>query len=167
MSFREALHAVGSLRDEGIVVDIAIGGAMAMGFWAEPVATYDLDVFALFPSTDSPLVTLAPLYDWAAARGYAVEREHIVIAGVPVQVIPTHDALAEEAVREAVTLDYEGLPVRVIRPEHLIALCLEPSARTRKRLARVAALLEGAEIDRERLDSILRRFDMSLPGGFE
>ena len=26
------------------------------------------------------IVSLAPLYDWALRRGYAVEREHIVIA---------------------------------------------------------------------------------------
>jgi hypothetical protein len=68
------------------------------------------------------------------------------------------------SVREAVLLDLEGVPVRVIRPEHLIALYLEPSARTRKRMERVAALLEDVEVDRPRLDAILSRFSLTLPG---
>ena len=164
MSFREALGIVGQLRDEGVVEEYAVGGAMAMVFWAEPVATYDLDVFVLLPADSGPLVSLAPLYEWAIRRGYAVLQEHIMMAGVPVQIIPAHNDLAEEAVREAVLLDLEGLPVRVVRPEYLIALYLETSARTRKRMERVAALLEGAQIDRSRLDLILSRYGLSLPG---
>ncbi|MGK2857192.1 MAG: hypothetical protein ACSLFQ_08290 [Thermoanaerobaculia bacterium] len=137
---------------------------MAMVFWSEPVATYDLDVFVILPAGGGPLVSLAPVYEWAKARDYAVRQEHIVIGGVPVQVIPAHNALAEEAVREADSVDYEGASVRVIRPEHLIALYLEPSARTRKRLERVATLLESGNVDRARLDAILSRHGLSLPG---
>lgn len=44
-----------------------------------------------------------------------------------------------------------------------IALYLEPSARTRKRLERVATLLEGNAVDRSRLDSILSRHGLTLP----
>jgi hypothetical protein len=163
MSFREALAAVGCLVDDGVVSAYAIGGAMAMVFWAEPVSTFDLDVFAILPGESATLVSLATLYEWAGARGYAVQHEHIVIEGVPVQVIPAHNLLAEEAVREASTLDFEGVPVRVMRPEHLIALYLEPAARTRKRLERVASLLEDAAVDRSRLDAILSRYRLALP----
>src|SRR6476620_10337109 len=118
MSFRDAVVAVGQLREDGVIAEYAVGGAMAMVFWAEPVATYDLDVFVLLPAAGGPLVSLAPLYEWARRRGYAVQDEHIVMEGVPVQIIPAHNDLAEEAVREAVTLELEGTPVRVIRPEH-------------------------------------------------
>jgi len=163
MSFRDALIAIGQLRDEAVISEYAIGGAMAMVFWSEPVATYDLDVFVLMPTGSGPLISLAPLYAWAARNGYAVEQEHIVISSVPVQIIPAHNDLAEEAVSEAVLLEFHGAPVRVMRPEHLVALYLEPSARTRKRLERVAALLEGDVIDRPRLDSILSRFGLALP----
>jgi len=165
MSFREAIVAVGQLREDGVIAEYAVGGAMAMVFWAEPVATYDLDVFVLLPAASGPLVSLAPLYQWATRQGYAVQDEHIVMEGVPVQVIPAHNDLAEEAVREAVTLEMEGTPVRVIRPEHLIALYLEPSARTRKRLERVATLLEGGVVDRPRLDAIVNRYGLTLPAG--
>lgn len=163
MSFRDALVAVRQIHDDGIVSDYAIGGAMAIAFWAEPVSTFDLDVFALMPPSSAPLVSLMPLYEWAAMRGFPVEHEHIVIGGIPVQVIPAHDALAEEAVREAVTLDFEGLAIRVIRPEHLISLYLEPSARTRKRMERIASLLDDVAVDRPLLDSILSRYTLALP----
>jgi hypothetical protein len=164
VSFRDALLAVKALRDDGVVSDYAIGGAMALVFWTEPVATYDLDVFVLLPPAAGPLVSLGPIYAWASRRGYAVEKEHILVSGIPVQVIPAHNALAEEAVREAVPLAFEDLDVRVVRREHLIALYLEPSARTRKRMERVAALVEEADIDRVRLDSILSRHGLVLPG---
>jgi hypothetical protein len=165
MSFRDALIAVGQLRDAGIISDYAVGGAMAFVFWTEPVSTFDLDVFAILPATGGPLVSLAPVYEWASRRGYPVEKEHVIMGGVPVQIIPAHNDLAEEAVREAAVLDVEGLPVRVIRPEHLIALYLEPSARTQKRLERVASLLESGPVDRTRLASILSRHGLALPGG--
>lgn len=51
MSFRDTLVAVASLKVEGVVEDCAIGGAMALVFWPEPVATYHLDVFVLPPPT--------------------------------------------------------------------------------------------------------------------
>lgn len=164
MSFQRALIAVGQLRDEGVIFEYAIGGAMAMVFWSEPVATYDLDIFVLMPANSGRLISLAPLYEWAARRGHQVEQEHIIISGLPVQFIPAHSDLAEESVREAALLDVEGVPARVIRAEHLIALYLETSARTRKRLERVAALLESAEVDRPRLDSILNRYGLVIPG---
>jgi hypothetical protein len=82
---------------------------------------------------------------------------------LPVQFIPSHSALADEAIEEAATLEYEDIPVRVIRPEHLVALYLEPSARTAKRLQRVAVLREEAAIDPDRLQSILQRYNLKLP----
>ncbi len=163
MSFRDAIIAIKGLAEAGIVSDYAVGGAMALIFWSEPVPTYDLDVFVLLPAEGGPILSLAPLYEWAGRQGYAVRQEHIVIGDVPVQIIPAHSDLAEEAVREAASLEYEGIAVRVIRPEHLIGLYLEPSARTRKRLERVAALLEGNAVDRSRLDSILGRHGLTLP----
>ena len=150
------------MKTEGVVTEYAIGGAMAVVFWAEPIPTFDLDVFVLLP-TSSLLVSMAPIYEWARRNGFQEEAEHILIAGVPVQVIPAHSALAEEAVRTAADLDYEGVVVRVIRPEYLIALYLEPSARSQKRLQRVAALMEEPVVDRDLLDEVVARYKLRLP----
>lgn len=150
------------LKNEGVVTDYAIGGAMALVFWAEPIPTFDLDVFVLIPS-QTRLVSLGPIYQWARQNRYPEEAEHIVIAGVPVQFIPAYNALTEEAIDSAAVLDYEGQRVRVIRPEHLVALYLEPGARTRKRLERVAALLEETNLDKRLLQTILERYNLNLP----
>lgn len=160
--FPDALAAIQRMKAERVVDEYAIGGAMAMAFWSEPVPTFDLDVFALMPST-SLLVSLAPIYEWARENGFREEAEHILIAGVPVQIIPAHSPLAEEAVRKAASLDYEGIAVRVMRPEYLIALCLEPSTRTAKRLQRVATLVEEPSVDHVLLMDIVARYKLKLP----
>jgi hypothetical protein len=161
-NFAEALRAIEDLKRDGVVADYAVGGAMALIFWSEPVPTFDLDVFVLLP-TRGVLVSLAPVYQWARERGYAQADEHLLVAGVPVQVIPAPNALAEEAIAHAADLAYEGHPVRVIRPEYLIAMYLEPSARTRKRMERVATLLDEGNLDRPLLDDLLQRYRLQLP----
>ncbi|MGH8245862.1 MAG: hypothetical protein ACREUU_05455 [Gammaproteobacteria bacterium] len=156
-SFASALRTLVDLKAEGVFEEYALAGAMALVFWTEPVATYDLDVLIWLRDKKGPLVTLAPVYEWLVARGHAVQAEHVIISGVPVQFLPAHNALADEAIKEASELDYEGVPVRVVRPEHLIALYLEPSAQTRKRRERAAALAELPTLDQARLDDILAR----------
>lgn len=162
-NFAATLAAIQRMKQGGVLREYAIGGAMALVFWTEPVPTFDLDVFVLLPGEATLLVSLAPIYQWAEANGYVAKDEHIVIEGIPVQFIPSHGPLADEAIADAADLDYEDVPVRVIRPEYLIALYLEPSARTAKRLQRVAALREESAVDGQRLESIVRRYNLKLP----
>ena len=150
------------MKDSGVVEDYAVAGAMAMVFWAEPIPTYDLDVLVFLPGDESAIVSLAPLYDWTAGRGYPAQAEHVMIAGVPVQFLPAHNRLAEEAIDRAITLEYEGVPVRVVRPEYLVALYLEPGARTLKRRERAAALMESGALDRAALNQLLERFGLEF-----
>jgi len=137
-SFAKALRVLGELKSSGVVLDYAVAGGMGMVFWAEPIPTYDLDVLVTLPELGE-IVSLDGIYQWAAARGYPVEAEHVIVQGVPVQFLPTHDALADEAVETAAAVEYEGMPVRVVRPEYLVALYFEPGARTAKRRERAAS----------------------------
>jgi hypothetical protein len=157
MAFADTLRVVNSMKAEGVVEDYAIAGAMAMVFWAEPVLTFDLDVLVLLPSPNGALVSLEPIYRWAEGRGYAAEEEHILIEGLPTQFLPPPSPLAREAIRSAVEMDYEGVVVRVVRPEYLIALYLQPQARTAKRRERAALLMELPTLDRRLVDEILTR----------
>jgi hypothetical protein len=160
-TFRAALAVLRQLKTDGVIEDYAVAGGMALVFWTEPVATYDLDVLVWLPRTDATIVSLAPLYEWLSNRGYAVDSEHVVVHGVPIQFLPAHNALADEAIREAADLDYDGVSVRVARPEHLIALYLEPHARTPKRRERAAALAELPSLDRDKLHDVLTRHGLS------
>lgn len=161
-SFAEALRVVNLMKEEGVIEDYAIAGAMALVFWTEPVPTYDLDVLVFLPPSQGPLVSLDPIYRWAEAHGCPAQEEHVMIEGVPTQFVPAPHALADEAIVSAETLDYEGVPVRVVRPEYLAALYLEPSARTPKRRERAAALLEWPGLDRRLLDEIVSRHGIEL-----
>jgi hypothetical protein len=151
----DVFRILGEMRSEGVVREYAIGGATAVLFYAEPARTYDLDVFVLLAPGRSHLAPLAPIYDWTTARGFTPLKEHVMIHGVPVQFLPAHNTLAEEAVAGARELDYEGVTVRVIDPEHLAALALQAGGARRRE--RAWQLLEAGALDRPRLRALLQR----------
>ena len=156
----DVFEELNGLKEAGVIRDYALGGATAVLFYAEPTRTYDVDVFvSVTQSRGSFLVSLAPIYDWARSRGFAEEAEHIFIHGVPVQFLAPHNALAEEAVASARTLDYEGTPVRVIGPEHLAALAFQTGqARHRER---GWLLMESETFDSEKLRGLLSAHGIS------
>lgn len=113
------------MREEKVVAEYAVGGATAVLFYAEPTRTYDVDVFVTRRDSEAPLVSLAPVYRWAEGQGFALEAEHLMVHGVPVQILPSYNALVAEAVIEARVEQYDDVPVRVAGPEHLVALALQ------------------------------------------
>jgi len=159
-SFLNALRALQELKRLGIIEDYAISDTMALVFWTEPIPTYDLDVLVFLAEQETPIVSLGSIYQWAAARGYPVDGEHVIAEGLPVQFLPSHDELADEAIEQAATLDYEGISVRVVRPEYLVALFLELSARTPKRRERAAALIEAPGTDQSLVQELICRFKL-------
>src|SRR5205814_2163129 len=118
----------------------------------------DLDVFVVLSPGASSLISLEPIYQALCARGYTEEDACIVIEGVPVQFLPAYNSLIEEALAQAREIDYEGVPARVVRAEHLIAICLQ-TGRAKDR-ARVAMLREQAHLDHELLADILNRHQL-------
>jgi hypothetical protein len=160
-SLADVFRELNSLKKLGLVRDYAIGGATAVLFYAEPARTYDVDVFVLLQApTASSLVSLESLYDWARSREFAVDAEHVLVHGVPVQFLPAHNVLAENAVGTARTLDYEGVSVRVIDPEHLAALAFQAGGP--KRRERAWQLLETGGVDRQRLRSLLAAHGITI-----
>jgi len=111
------------------------------------------------PNT-SPLVSLGSLYDWARGRAFNVDAEHVLVHGVPVQFLPAHNVLAEDAVATARTLNYEGVPVRVIDPEHLAALAFQAGGP--KRRERAWQLLETGGVNRKRLRTLLAAHGITI-----
>ncbi len=131
---------------------------MGATFYVEPLLTFDLDVIVLLPKTQGGLLTLAPLYEALRAKGFPEEGECVLIEGVPVQFLPAYNALLEEALRDARDMLYESTPARVLRVEHLVAICLQTSrAKDRER---VRLLREQANLDQEYLSDLLARHDL-------
>jgi len=162
MAFADALRALNTMKAEGVIEEYAIAGAMALVFWTEPVPTFDLDVLVLLPEAPGALVSLSGIYRWAEARGYPAQEEHILVEGLPTQFVPSPDLLGREAIEAARDVDYQGVVVRVVPPEYLIALYLQPEAKTARRRERAAMLLELSSLNRPFVDEILGKHGLSL-----
>ena len=158
----DVFGVLNQLRAERVVEQYAIGGAMAVLFYAEPARTYDVDVFIALRGAGDGLLDLSALYGWLRSRGFTPDAEHVLIHDVPVQFLPTYNRLVEEAVAEARELDYDGTPVRVVSPEHLVALALQAGGSRRRE--RAAQLLEADAVDRVALRAVLDRHGLEAGG---
>lgn len=156
----KVFQTLNDLEVAGLVTRYAIGGAFALSFYTEPIVTFDVDVFVFVPNAESPLVNLAPIYDYLRAKGCPEQREHIVIAGTPVQFIAAYNPLVEEAVREAVEKSFKTVRVRVLRLEHLAAIMLKTGRA--KDNARLAQILEVTSLEDASFRGILERHALTM-----
>ena len=153
-SLADVFRVLNRMRDDGIVTQYAVGGATAVLFYAEPTRTYDLDVFVTLAAiAEDMLAPLSRVYEWAREQGFGLQAEHLLIEGVPVQLLPAYNSLVAAALKTARVHDYGGVPVCVVDPEHLVALALQAGGARRRE--RAWQLLETGAVDRERLRRIL------------
>jgi hypothetical protein len=155
LAMKRTLQVLNELERDGVIERYAIGGAMGATFYVEPLLTFDLDVFVVFPQSVANLLSLNPLYEALRVRGYVEEGECVLVEDIPVQFLPAHNALLEEALREARQTFYEEVFTRVVRAEHLIAICLQ-TGRDKDR-ERVRIFREQAELDMDFLTGVLQR----------
>src|SRR5207249_4472589 len=120
---------------------------------------YDIDVFAFIPAQRGAIVDMTNLYAWARERGFEVHAEHLLIHGVPVQFLSANEGLENEAVSQAQLFDYEGVAVRVMRPEHLVALYTRAGGAGRRE--RAILLLRAGVVAEDHLDAILEHYQLS------
>jgi hypothetical protein len=155
----DVLRAANDCVTARLIEDWALGGALAAIYYVEPFTTYDADIF--FIPKDKGLTSGIPaIYAHLQAKGWKVEREHLLVSGFPVQFLAA-SGLTAEAVREAERIDYEGVPAKVFRAEHIVAIAA--SVGRAKDKARIEQLLQQADLDQSRLESILQRHKLKLP----
>jgi len=143
---------------DGVIENYAVAGAIGAMFYVEPFSTKDLDVFVLTP--EDQLGLAIPGLNYLKARGYTEWRnEGIVIEGWPVQFMPVANALEREAYEKAQYHDVDAVSVRVVSPEHLVAIMLQVGRL--KDLARVDMFLAQSAVDLEELSDILDRYGLS------
>jgi hypothetical protein len=154
-----ALKALNRLVQDGVIRNYAIGGAIGASFYLPAMQTEDIDVFVFLPERSSLLVSLEEVYASLRALGGTVEREYVRFDEWPVQILTDATPLIAEAIREAIDVDFEGIPARVFRPEHLCAIALETGRA--KDYARVSMFLEQNEVDRMLLSAVAARYDLT------
>jgi hypothetical protein len=155
----DVLRAANELVSAGLVEDYALGGALAAIYYVEPFTTYDADIFFI-PIVPDLSGGIPQIYDALRAKGWGVEGDHLLLGNFPVQFLAAH-GLTEEAVRDAKHIDYKGVPAKVFRPEHIIAIAA--GVGRHKDLARIEQIMEQADIDKNLLEAILKRHRLSLP----
>ena len=65
------------------------------------------------------------VYHQLSQRGYLVDEGHVVVEGIPVQFLVAATPLVEEVTSEASARDYCAETVKVMGPEHLVAIMVE------------------------------------------
>ena len=151
----KALKVLNDLETKGLIKRYAIGGGIAILYYAEPVLTYDLDVFCLIPSETGDLITFSHIYEHLQGKGYRLDGEHVIIEGIPVQFIPAYNKLVEEAIDEAVKVDYKRVKTKIVRAEHLLVIMLQ-TYRPKDR-ERMLLFVDEARLDMLYLEEILQR----------
>ena len=156
---RDTLKVLLQIRDEGILADFAIGGAIAASFFTPAVATEDLDIFAFLKPSPSGLLMLTPLYERLQALGGRIENEYVVIGKWPVQILPAYTPLVEEAVERAVDRNFEDLTVRVVDANYLCAIALQTGRP--KDYLRVHTLIESGHVDTDTLTGLINKYALT------
>jgi hypothetical protein len=155
----DVLRAANDLVSAGLIKDYALGGALAAIYYVEPFTTYDADIFFI-PATEDLTGGIPQIYEALCARGWKVEGDHLLLHNFPVQFLAAH-GLTEEAVKEALPLNYQGIATKLFRAEHIIAIAA--SVGRLKDLARIEQVMEQVDIDKDLLETILKRHKLSLP----
>ncbi len=159
MNIEKTLAVINQMLADGVLDNYALGGAVAAVFYTEPIDTQDVDVFVQVRTTENDLSILLPLYDYLLQRGYQAIAEHIYIEGFPVQFLPAFNTLIEEAVTQAQEYELNTTTMRVMRPEHLVAIMLD-TGRVKDYL-RINLFLLADAVERTPLQDVLQRHRLS------
>ena len=155
---KEIAKLLGEMAEAGIITDYALFGATAQMRYTTPVATVDADVLVAVPGPEK-LDPLSPLYAFCASRGYVAEGEAVRVGEWPLQFMPVFSRLTREAVEQADTVDFEGVPLRTVRADYLAVIAL--SVGRAKVLARILALLESKSVTPDAVGALAQKHGLA------
>lgn len=155
---KELAQLLNGMREAGVISDYALFGAAAQMRYTEPVATLDADVLVTVPGPEG-LDKLGPIYQFCATKGYHPEGEAMRVGAWPVQFVPVFSPLTREALEQAETADFEGVPFRVVRAIHLAVIAL--SVGRAKDFTRILALLESGSLTRQEVANLAARHGLA------
>lgn len=156
----KTISVINQMTADGIIEDYALGGATAVIFYTEPIATEDVDVFVHLKPDGNPFTEFQPIFDWLKDKGYGMKGEHFYVEDFPVQFLPTGKSLLDEAITEANEFALnDEVKACVMTPEHLVAIMLDTGRE--KDFRRISFFLEREAVNHERLQKILAAHDLT------
>lgn len=151
---RELAEALNEMMRLGVIDNYALFGAVAQMRYTEPVATLDADVLVAVPE-DGSMDLLRGIYEYCRQRNWPTEGEAVQIGAWPTRFVPAFSPLTKEAMEQAETADFEGVPLRVVRADHLAVIAL--SVGRGRDFARLLALLEDGGAGHEQVAALAQR----------
>lgn len=88
-----------------------------------------------------------------------MEGEYFLIGGWPVQFLPPHSPLVDEALAKASSLKIDDDPVSVMTAEHLAAIALELGRPKDK--ARLLQFMDEGALDMATFEDIVNRYQLA------
>ena len=159
---KELAQLLNDMQVAGVINNYALFGAMAQMRYTEAVATLDADVLVAVASPDR-MDVLAEVYEFCARHGFSPEGEAIRVGAWPTQFVPVFSPLTREAMEQADTADFEGVPLRVVRADYLAVIAL--SAGRAKDFARILALFESSSVTRNEVARLAARHGLAEAWG--
>jgi hypothetical protein len=158
---KETFAVLNQMVADGAIDNYALAGAVGAMFYVEPFSTHDIDVLIVIPEAEGKLIAELPGWKYLSSRGYSeIRGEGIVVEGWPVQFLPVSNALEHEAYLNATNQTLDNVTVRVVLPEHLVAMMLKVGRL--KDFARIQMFLSQDAINAEVLEDILQRYDLNI-----
>ncbi len=155
---KELARLLNEMQTAGVIRSYALFGATAQMRYTEPVATLDADVLVAVPTPDRRDV-LSAIYRFCSDKGYPAEGEAIRVGAWPVQFVPVFSPLLQEALDCAETADFDGVPLRVVRANHLAVIAL--SVGRPKDFARILSLLDSGSVSVEGVAQLAAKHGLS------
>jgi hypothetical protein len=157
---KDTFAVLNQMVKDAALENYAVVGAVGAIFYVEPFSTQDIDVLVVIPEPEGKVIAELPSWKYLNARGYKeIRGEGIVVETWPVQFLPVSSPLEREAYLNAQDQDLDGVPVRVVQAEHLVAMML--SVGRLKDFARIQMFLSQDAINSEVLEDILQRHRLS------
>jgi hypothetical protein len=157
---KETFSVINQMVADGALENYAVAGAIGAMFYVEPFSTHDIDVLIVIPETEGKLIAELPGWKYLSSRGYSeIRGEGIVVEGWPVQFLPVSNALEHEAYLNATNQTLDNVNVRVVQPEHLVAMMLKVGRL--KDFARIQMFLSQDATNSEVLEDVLQRYDLN------
>ena len=156
---KETFAVLNQMVADGAIEKYALAGAVGAMFYVEPFSTSDIDVLVVVPETEGKLIAELPGWKYLSSRGHnEIRGEGIVVEGWPVQFLPVSNPLEDEAYLNASDQRSDDVTVRVVQPEHLVAIMLRTGRL--KDFARIQMFLSQDVVNSEVLEDILQRHDL-------
>lgn len=156
---KEVFQVINQMLVDGVIVNYAIGGAIAASFYAEAAATEDIDIFVLIKPDTPPFSELTEIYAYLAERGYYPKEEFVDVEGWDVQFLSFPEGSIEDiAVQEANIIKFYDQEIRVIMAEYLVAIMLDVGGD--KYNSRAKSFIQQDAVKIPELEILIERFHL-------